>query len=321
MHRRAILALALMLTAPLSGCIVPENMTALREELGYASVELPDVVAKARASTLTPRVHEDVTLTAEVEGLPLENATIEWTLGDTTRAGPSITHAFTQPGPVPVNLTVSGDGSAAHDALTLTVEENARPTAEITLPPASSLVAGETVTLSASSSSDPDGDELTYAWTIDGTPTGTGPTLEHAFDAGVHQVKLTVSDGLEAVAAFQQVPVEERLAAAGNLSATEDTMSTSFEVREGIEGLEVTLEHTTTLGADDVDLLLLDDAGETVASASTEPSPGTSTAKERLSLPGSELSPGPYTLEARLERGANATVSLTGTLTYAATGG
>jgi uncharacterized protein (TIGR03437 family) len=53
---------------------------------------------------------------------------------------------------------------------------------------------GTQVTLNGSGSSDPDGDPLTYLWTGPfGTATGVSPTV--TIPGGVHEVKLTVSDG------------------------------------------------------------------------------------------------------------------------------
>lgn len=321
MHARTILAVAVLLSAPMAGCIVPENMTALREELGYASVEPVELAATARASTLTPRVAEEVTLTAEIEGAPLANASITWRVGDDTFSGRSLELDFEAPGTVPVNLTVEADGAVAHDAITLTVQENHPPTAVITVPARDTLVAGKTATLSGTSSTDPDGDTLEHAWEIDGEPIGAGATVEHAFTPGLHEIKLTVSDGLETVVAFDTVAAAERFDAAGNLSLTEDVLTHGLEVGTGVAELAVTLTHTTRLGVDDVDLVLLDADGEPVAAASTSPAPGASTASERLTVPGGDLDAGAYTLETRLERGASSTVTLEGTIAYQAADG
>ena len=97
------------------------------------------------------------------------------------------------------------DGSRLHggwlpadlDAL----DQNTRPIAnagpdQTTLSPGPQ---GTQVTLNGSGSSDPDGDPLTYLWTGPfGTAAGVSPTV--TIPGGVHEVKLTVSDGKGGVA-------------------------------------------------------------------------------------------------------------------------
>ncbi len=55
---------------------------------------------------------------------------------------------------------------------------------------------GTSVTLNGSGSSDPDGDTLTFAWSVDGTPvTGaTSASLTQTFSLGAHTIQLTVTD-------------------------------------------------------------------------------------------------------------------------------
>jgi hypothetical protein len=74
-------------------------------------------------------------------------------------------------------------------------EYQARPPLAAIAGPASAGT-GERVTFSAAKSSDPDpGDTLSYAWTLDGAPAGTGPALSASFEAGgAHSVALTVAD-------------------------------------------------------------------------------------------------------------------------------
>ena len=51
-----------------------------------------------------------------------------------------------------------------------------------------------TVTFDASASVDPDGDALTYAWTLGSSGTGSGQTVTHTFSPGTHVVTLRVTD-------------------------------------------------------------------------------------------------------------------------------
>lgn len=319
MRARVSLVASLILLAPLAGCIVPENMTQLRQDLGYASVQRPDLVAKARASTLSPAVGETVTLTADVQGAPAANTTLTWTVDGTTHEGPTVERAFEAPGTVNVTVTARADGVEATDALTLDVAANEPPTASVEVPDRDALVHTEPVTLRANTS-DPDGDELSHAWTLDGQPAGEAATVQASVDPGVHRASLEVTDGRATAIAEATFAVAHALDAAGNLSTGEATLTTGFDVREGVDGLAVTLEHTTTAGVDDVDLALVDAGGETVAAAEAEPEPGASTASETLTVDAGSLAPGSYALEATLERGSGASVTLEGEVAYAAGG-
>jgi hypothetical protein len=70
-----------------------------------------------------------------------------------------------------------------------------------------SAVEGATVTLNGAGSSDPDGDSLSYSWSVVGAPTetvdlrnaGTAAPSFVATDDGVYTLRLTVSDGLSAL--------------------------------------------------------------------------------------------------------------------------
>lgn len=93
-----------------------------------------------------------------------------------------------------------GDIFSTVDTVTLTAK-NGAPTAD-----AGSVLwvtRGDTVTLNGTGSSDPDGDPLTYAWTVTGPDAGTvalsdpsapAPTFV-AGEEGVYSAKLQVSDG------------------------------------------------------------------------------------------------------------------------------
>jgi hypothetical protein len=74
---------------------------------------------------------------------------------------------------------------------------NKRPTAKLKAPKTS--VAGRSVKLDASGSSDPDGTIQHYRWDLDGDGStevdgGTTPTLKHKFKAGVKHVAVQVTD-------------------------------------------------------------------------------------------------------------------------------
>ncbi|MDX1611537.1 MAG: PKD domain-containing protein [Candidatus Thermoplasmatota archaeon] len=316
---RATLLLAFLLLASAgSGCIVPENMTVLREELGYANVELPDAIVKIRAETLHPRVDEPVALTVQVDGVATDGLPIAWTLGDgTTATGQEIDHAWAEPGTYTVNATVTpAEGPRAHDAITITVTENQPPIPTISVESTTPAMAGTPVVLSAAESRDDDGDPLEHTWALDGEPAGIGPRLTHTFDAGVHKIQLTSDDGWEAVTTFHHLAVALPIQREASLDAADAAVEIPFTVEEDAEALTLTLTHTSQAGLEAVRITLVDGEGEPLAQATTDPAPGTSEATTTLQVGGEALEPGSYALEASLERGLDTTVTIEGILTY-----
>lgn len=96
--------------------------------------------------------------------------TLLWDFDDSTTTGAfSITHVFEDPGDYAVTLTVTGENGqtdTATQVITVTEPANRAPTAHFTynvVDPAFSESAAW-ILLDGTSSSDPDGDELTYAW-------------------------------------------------------------------------------------------------------------------------------------------------------------
>ncbi len=86
------------------------------------------------------------------------------------------------------------------------------PTASLTAP--SPVAAGDAITLDAGDSSDPDGDTLTYTWSIENTPQGSqvslasamGETADVTLDApGEYQVRVEVSDGSDTASATADI--------------------------------------------------------------------------------------------------------------------
>lgn len=309
--------LAVMLIAgPFAGCLVPENMTELREELGYASVELPDVVVKARATTIEPRVEEPVTFTAVLEGTVPEGTPLSWDFGDGgTAADPEVVHAWKAPGTYDVRVTADVAAlGPVEDRLTVTVLDNGAPLPVITVEDRDGLVEGETVVLSASASRDQDGDPLTFTWEIDGGEPLSGERVELPLPAGLHRARLTAHDGFVETVTFETFGVALPLDAPGSLSLLSDTGRVSFSALPGASGLEVTLTHATTLGLDDVDLVLLDASGAELARSATTPSLLAGEATESLTT--GALEEGTYTLEARLVRGLGGSYAIEGVLTY-----
>jgi len=315
---RVAFLLSLLLLAPATaGCIVPKDMPALREELGYASVDQPDFQVHVRADTLEPAVNEALALEADVEGIASDRVDVSWTIDGQAREGATTTVTFTTPGPKPVNVTAEGpNGSVARDAVTLDVRENQPPAPAIEVPDRENLRADRTVTFSANATTDPDGDALTYAWTIDGDEAGTGSWVQTDLEPGLHEVSVTVDDGLATATASEAFAVNEFVRETRNLSAQDNVTRLNVNARPGLAEIDVTLTHTTRLGADDVNLVLASPEGEPLARSAASPEPGASTATESITLAGDRLEPGPYTVAAQLDRGISATVTIEGVFTY-----
>jgi hypothetical protein len=102
-----------------------------------------------------------------------------------------------------VRLTVDDGGADDADEVTITaVVANGAPTANAG--PDRSVAVGDRVALNGSGSADPDGDPLTFAWTMVSQPNGSRATLDDptsavpaftADAAGAYNLQLVVSDG------------------------------------------------------------------------------------------------------------------------------
>lgn len=127
-----------------------------------------------------------------------------WNFGDRSpidTSGPIVTHSFNGVGTYNATLTVTDD-KGQKDTATLAIvvtsdgaSGNSAPVASIT----SDVTQGPaplTVNFNASSSADPDGGALSYAWDFgDGSPQVTGPIVAHTFTAArEYTVILAVRD-------------------------------------------------------------------------------------------------------------------------------
>ncbi|MBU2997459.1 PKD domain-containing protein [Cellulophaga baltica] len=132
------------------------------------------------------------------------NITVTMPAGtDVTSLSPSITHTGASVNPDngdaqdftnPVTYTVTAeDGSNQIYTASVIVEENQSPTADINT--VTSASTGETVTFNGSGSSDPDGDNLTYAWDFGDGNSSTEANPIHSYTtADSYTVTLTVTD-------------------------------------------------------------------------------------------------------------------------------
>lgn len=315
MHAKTLLASILLLTTALAGCIVPENMQTLREDLGYASHDTTLIVA-IHADTTKPLTHEPVNLTAQILDAPEnEDPTLEWSINGTQHEGEQIQHAFTTPGNHTVHLAASTPNATATDTLTLTVTDHHPPTPIITLHDEAPTTT-EPTTLTASASKDPNGLPLTYAWALDDEPLGTDETIQVTLDAGVHTIHLTADNGHHDATTSKTLAVDEPYQAQDTLTLTDDLIQ-PITLHEHAQTIRTHLEHETTQGLETVHLALLDEQGDTLHSTQTDPSIGASTATATLTVDANELPPGTYFLHATLEEGIQAPTSLDGLTAYA----
>lgn len=312
-----LVASLLLVLSATSGCIVPEDMPALREELGYASVEQPDLVVKARATTLTPTVEQPVELSAEIEGLPLDAVELTWDVNGTTYEQATIEVSFAQPGTHPVELTATGpNGTSAEDAIQIEAIPNQAPEPELRVEDAGELWAHEPVVVRAEGSTDPDGDELSYDWRLDGEPVDAGPVLEADLEAGPHHVAVTVSDGHAEATREESFAVDQLLDREANLTAQDTETRFTVPVAASLETATLELTHTTQAGLDTVNFTLLTPDGEALVSTQTDPAPGDSQANQRIELDAEALEAQPHTLVLSLERGTEAVATIEGVFTY-----
>ncbi|MCU1382349.1 MAG: Neogenin [Acidobacteria bacterium] len=123
--------------------------------------------------------------------------TYRWDFGDgTSAAGRTATHTFAQPGTFETVATVNdGRGGSTSVAAAVTIAQaNRAPHAAAGGPYAGQ--ARSRLLFTAASSSDADGDTLTYAWTFGDGSTGTGVAPNHGYAAaGVYTASVTVADG------------------------------------------------------------------------------------------------------------------------------
>ncbi len=160
---------------------------------------VPRLSSSVDSGTAPLTVSFDASASSDADNDPL---TYSWTFGDGgTATGASPNHTFETSGAYTVKLTVSDGELSASKQTTITVGEpdvddpNTAPVALLSASPTTG-VAPLASLFSGESSSDPEGDALTYAWDFGDGATAEGIDVSHTFTAaGSYTVALTVSDG------------------------------------------------------------------------------------------------------------------------------
>jgi len=153
---------------------------------------------KAFAVCSGDKIYLSAKESSDPDGNLLKNkkAQYQWDFGDGQRAeGSEIVHVFTVPGAYQVILTVddgTGLGNSRNES-SETVIVNTLPKADAGLD--QTVCLDETVTFSASGSSDPDKNRLTCHWDFGDDSSAEGETVTHKYEkTGRYSVKLTVTD-------------------------------------------------------------------------------------------------------------------------------
>ena len=146
----------------------------------------------------TPAPGEDVTFDASGSSDPDSSiASYAWNFGDgATANGQSVTHSYDSAGDYTVTLSVTDDDDASATASTMVSVSsgNAVPDASFTVSP-STPEPGESATLDAAESADPDGSITSYEWAFGDGTTATGESVTHTYEqTGEYTVTLTVTD-------------------------------------------------------------------------------------------------------------------------------
>ncbi|MBI5558638.1 MAG: PKD domain-containing protein [Deltaproteobacteria bacterium] len=150
--------------------------------------------------TMWQTITFDGTASSDPEGEAL--ASWAWDFGDgISTTGAIVTHAYAEPGDYPVTLTVTDDrGAVGATQQTLAIihpTPNHNPVVEAGGPYSGSMNAAITLTATGA---DPDGDPLTYKWTLDGQEYAE-PSIGLTFaTAGTYTVQLSVVDGYGGIA-------------------------------------------------------------------------------------------------------------------------
>ena len=171
------------------------------EQVSYLVFDVPNIAPNAIISTNVNTgnaplsVNFDGTASNDPDGTIVSYA---WDFGDgNTAAGATTSYTYTTPGTYTAILTVTdnaGDSSSDSQTITVNSPANQLPTAMFSATPTTGD-APLNVSFNGSTSSDPDGTIVSYAWNFGDGNTSTGTTTSHTYTTpGTYTASLTVTD-------------------------------------------------------------------------------------------------------------------------------
>lgn len=169
------------------------NITKDGKILSFKLIELPDINFEIDNLSITAKVPKGTTLTNLTAKFSLTDKA-QLFVGSTLQDSEQTKNNFDEP--LKYTLKDASDESKVY-IVTINEEENIAPIADAGLDQIHVLLASETskkITLSASNSSDADGEISEYKWHEGSTLLGEGETLEVDLSLGIHTVTLTVED-------------------------------------------------------------------------------------------------------------------------------
>ncbi|WP_282079960.1 glycoside hydrolase family 9 protein [Aquimarina algiphila] len=252
-------------------------------EIDGGNTPTASFTATPESGTAPLEVSFDASASSDPNG---DTLTYTWDFGNgqtSTLATPTVT--FTEIKTYTVSLTVS-DGTNVSSPFTKDIvvsDGNIAPIANFTATPTTGI-APVTVSFDASSSTDANGDTLTYTWDFGDGNTSVGVTATHIYAlVGNYTVKLTVSDGSKTDIATETInvtdgsPIASFTASAesgvaplavtfdgsGSLDPAGGTLSYSWDLGNGETATTATASTTyTTVGQFTVTLTVTNAAGD-----------------------------------------------------------
>ncbi|MFM7069525.1 MAG: PKD domain-containing protein [Actinomycetes bacterium] len=172
-----------------------------RGATGSAAVTVsvtPNQAPTAKASGTPTSGKEPLTVSFASTGSTDPDGTIvsrQWDFGDGgTSSAASPSHVYASAGSYTATLTVTDDnGATATDTVAIVAIANQKPTAVANATPQSGS-RPLTVNFSGSSSADPDGTLVSYAWNFGDGTSGSGMLTSHVYAVGNYTATLTVTD-------------------------------------------------------------------------------------------------------------------------------
>lgn len=180
-----------------------DNVASCSADITVEKRMLPPTIT-CQPSSVSVTEGDSITLNAQASDPNDDPLTYSWTVNGQSITNDSPTFEFgtegRSPGQYTVAVTVTDvDNMSASCEFTVTVDErpNRQPTVSLQVDP-TEVFAGDTVTATADAN-DPDGDPLSYSWSVDGqSRPGSDSQLTidtSGMTGGSHSVSVTVNDG------------------------------------------------------------------------------------------------------------------------------